>query len=190
MPFSVIHLINSLDLADYLLYYDQVQNYLISHSLILFFYRPLFMINLVITVMQLKMTLIINLVFTPFYLVMISSRKLLNQPIHYLYIIISFVSRMLFMLPVFELVLVGYLHSLIFKYLLIAVAFMDHYCLRCLLSLMMLLLILELRFLFALFCLLAMVLICFEIVCRCKLLKFSRHQLFLFILGELEIQVH
>lgn len=148
------------------------------------------MINLVIIVMQLMMILIIDLVFTLFCLVMISLRKLLNQPIHYLYIIISFISRMLFVLLVFELILVGYLHSLTFKYLLIAVASVAHCCLHCLLLPMMLLLILELRFLFTLFCLLAMLLICFEIICRCKLLKFSPHQLFLFILEELDIQVH
>lgn len=148
------------------------------------------MINLTIIVMQLMMTLVIDLVFTLFFLVMISSRKLLNQPIHYLYIIISFVSRMLFVLLVFELILVGYLHSLIFKYLLIAVASVAHCCLHCLLSPMMLLLILEFRFLFTLFCLLVMLLICFEIICRCKLLEFSPHQQFLFILEELDIQAH
>jgi hypothetical protein len=61
--------------------------------------------------------------------------------------------------------------------------------LRCLLLPRMSLLILERLFLFALFCRLEMLLVCFEIACRCRLLEFSRHLLFLFILGVFEIQV-
>jgi hypothetical protein len=190
MPFSAMHSTNCLDLANCLLYYDQVQNYLISHSWILFFCLPLFMFSHAITIMPLMMILTANLVFIPTCLAMISSMMLLNQPTRYLYIIISFVYHMMFVLLVFVLALVDCLHFLIFRCLLIVMASVAHCCLHYLLLLMMLLLILELLFLFTLFCLLAMLLICFEIICRCKLLKFNPHQLFLFILMELEIQAH
>ena len=163
MPSWAIHSTDYLDSADCQPCYGQVQNYLISHSLKLFFCLPL-MINLAAAVKQLKKTLEADLVFIRFCLAEISSRKLLNQPIHYLYIIASFICHMRFVLLVFVLELVGCLHCLIFKCLMIAMASMGHCCLHCLLSPMMLLLILELPLLFTLFYLLEMLLICFEII--------------------------
>jgi hypothetical protein len=136
MPFLAIHSINYHDLVDFQLCCGPDQSYLITHFLKLFFYLLKFMINLAEATKQLEKTLEGDPISRWSCLAEISSRKLLNQPIHYLYIITSFICHMRFMLPVFELVLIGYLHCLIFKYLWIAMVSTGRYCLHCLLLLM------------------------------------------------------